>query len=224
MSTNLCTDWSTICDEEENCVIGRPREFDMNKALEQAMELFWRQGYEGTSLADLTRELGITRPSLYAAFGSKEALFLKSLDLYEARAGYREAALTAPTASAYARALLEGAADLHSDKKNPPGCLGVQGALACAPQSDAIRIELIRRRKIGESVILDRLKRAKAEGDLPADADPADLARYLSIVIYGITIQAAGGATRKELRNAAELALRSWPQASNAKGTQGGWV
>jgi AcrR family transcriptional regulator len=203
-------------------VMGRPREFDIDVALERAMELFWRQGYEGTSLADLTRELGLTRPSLYAAFESKAALFLKALDLYEARAGYRRAALTAPTAGAYARALLEGAADLHGDKKNPPGCLGVQGALACAPQSDAIREELIRRRKIGENIIRERLKRAKAEGDLPSDADPADLARYLSIVIYGITIQAAGGATRHELRSAAELALRSWPQAPNAKRRQDG--
>src|ERR1700742_1253871 len=152
------------------------------------MRLFWRQGYEGTSLADLTRELGLTRPSLYAAFGSKEALFLKALDLYEARAGYGEAALAAPTAEAYARALLEGAADLHGDRKNPPGCLGVQGALACAPQSDAVRLELIRRRKIGESIIRDRLKRAQAEGDLPREADPSDLARYLSVVIYGITV------------------------------------
>lgn len=188
---------------------GRPREFDLDKALECAMQLFWRQGYEGTSLNDLTRELGVTRPSLYAAFESKESLFLRALDLYEARAGYREAALTAPTASAYARALLEGAADLHGDKKNPPGCLGVQGALACAPESDAIRTELIRRRKIGEGIIRDRLKRAKAEGDLPPGADPADLARYLSIVIYGITVQAAGGATRKELRSVAELALQN---------------
>lgn len=188
---------------------GRPREFDLDKALERAMQLFWRQGYEGTSLNDLTRELGVTRPSLYAAFESKEALFLRALDLYEARAGYREAALTAPTASAYARALLEGAADLHGDKKNPPGCLGVQGALACAPESDAIRAELIRRRKIGEGIIRERLKRAKAEGDLPPGADPADLARYLSIVIYGITVQAAGGATRKELRSVAELALQN---------------
>src|ERR1700722_2467501 len=215
MSTKLCTNWSRICAEEKLEVIGRPREFDIDRALERAMELFWRQGYEGTSLSDLTRELGLTRPSLYAAFGSKEELFLKALDLYETRAGYRQAALTAPTAAAYARELLEGAANLHGDKKNPPGCLGVQGALACAPESDSIRKELIRRRKIGESIILERLKRAKAEGDLPPDADPADLARYLSIVIYGITIQAAGGATRKELRSAAELALRNWPLASN---------
>jgi AcrR family transcriptional regulator len=193
-------------------VRGRPREFDIDTALERAMKLFWRQGYEGTSMADLTRELALTRPSLYAAFGSKEALFLRALDLYEARAGYRQAAANAPTAAAYARALLEGAADLHGDNKNPPGCLGVQGALACAPQSDAIRKELIRRRKVGEGIIRDRLRRAKADGELPADADPANLARYLSIVIYGITVQAAGGSTRKELRSAAEVALRSWPK------------
>lgn len=191
---------------------GRPREFDIDQALQRAMLLFWRQGYEGTSLSDLTRELGLTRTSLYAAFGSKEALFLKALDLYEERAGYRAAALTARTARDYARALLEGAADLHGDQKNPAGCLGVQGALVCAPESNGIRNELIRRRKVGESIIRDRLKRAKAEGDLPADADAADLARYLSILIYGITVQAAGGATRKELRSAAELALRNWPR------------
>ena len=191
---------------------GRPREFDIDQALQRAMLLFWRQGYEGTSLSDLTRELGLTRTSLYAAFGSKEALFLKALDLYEERSGYRAAALTARTARDYARALLEGAADLHGDQKNPAGCLGVQGALVCAPESNGIRNELIRRRKVGESIIRDRLKRAKAEGDLPADADAADLARYLSILIYGITVQAAGGATRKELRSAAELALRNWPR------------
>ena len=201
--------------------MGRPREFDTEEAIARAMRLFWRRGYEGTSLTDLTEELGITRPSLYAAFGSKEALFLKALDLYEERAGYREAALAAPTARAYAQALLEGAADLHGDKNNPPGCLGVQGALACAPESDSIRKELIRRRSIGESIIRDRLKRAKVEGDLPADANPADLARYLSIVIYGITVQAAGGATRKELQSAAKLALKNWPQAASAKGGRG---
>src|ERR1700761_3172775 len=191
--------------------MGRPREFDIDRALERAMYLFWRQGYEGTSLSDLTRELALTRPSLYAAFGSKEQLFLKALDLYEARAGYRQAALSAPTALAYARALLQGAAELHGDKKNPPGCLGVQGALTCAPESRKIRDELARRRRFGESIIRHRLERAKAEGDLPAHADPADLARYLSVVIYGITVQAAGGATRTELRSVAELALRSWP-------------
>src|SRR5262245_17160693 len=96
------------------------------------MELFWRKGYEGTSLSDLTGALGITRPSLYAAFGNKEALFRTVLDRYEARAGaYRPRALAAPLAREVARQLLEGAAQLHGDRNNPAGCLGVQGALAC---------------------------------------------------------------------------------------------
>jgi AcrR family transcriptional regulator len=194
-------------------MVGRPREFDTGRALDLAMELFWRQGYEGTSLADLTHTLGITRPSLYAAFGSKAKLFRQVLDRYEARAGYREAALSAPTARVYAQQLLEGAADLHGDKRNPPGCLGVQSALACGARSNPIRQELIARRRSGEAAIRDRLKRAKIEGDLPADANPADLARFLSVVIYGITVQAAGGATHRQLRRVAELALRQWPEA-----------
>src|ERR1700726_2934058 len=103
MSTKLCKDSSSTAEEEQAYVIGRPREFDIDRALERAMELFWRQGYEGTSVADLTRELGLTRPSLYAAFKSKEALFLRALDLYEARAGYRQTAPPAPTGGASAR-------------------------------------------------------------------------------------------------------------------------
>jgi AcrR family transcriptional regulator len=182
------------------------------------MELFWRKGYEGTSLSDLTDTLGITRPSLYAAFGNKEALFRVVLDRYGARAGrYRLEALKAPTARAVARGLLYGAADLHGDKRNPAGCLGVQGALACGDEAEPIRQELILRRLAGEDAIRQRFKRAKAEGDLPSDSNPADLARYLSVVIYGMTVQAAGGASRKELRSVADLALRQWPHAGNSR-------
>jgi AcrR family transcriptional regulator len=198
--------------------VGRPREFDTEKALDLAMELFWRKGYEGTSLSDLTSTLGITRPSLYAAFGNKEALFRIVVDRYEARAGrYRSDALKAPTARAVAQGLLHGAADLHGDRSNPAGCLGVQGALACGDEAEPIRQELISRRLAGEDAIRRRLKRAKAEGDLPADSNPADLARYLSVVIYGMTVQAAGGASRKELRSVADLALRQWPHPGNGR-------
>jgi AcrR family transcriptional regulator len=192
--------------------IGRPREFDTEIALDLAMELFWRKGYEGTSLSDLTSTMGITRPSLYAAFGNKEALFRIVLDRYEARAGsYRSDALKAPTARAVAQKLLQGAAELHGDKSNPAGCLGVQGALACGDEAEPIRRELIARRLAGEDAIRRRLKRAKSEGDLPPDSDPADLARYLSAVIYGMTVLSAGGASRKDLQAVAGLALRQWP-------------
>ena len=120
--------------------IGRPREFDTEKALELATSLFWRKGYEGTSLSDLTETLGITRPSLYAAFGDKEAFFRLVLEPYEAKAGgYRITALKAPTAFEVAQQLLEGAAEVHGDKGNPVGCIGVHGALACGDEADMIR-------------------------------------------------------------------------------------
>jgi AcrR family transcriptional regulator len=177
------------------------------------LELFWRKGYEGTSLSDLTQALGITRPSLYAAFGNKEALFLRVLDRYEARAGaYRVKALAAPTAREYARLLLEGAAELHGDKTNPEGCLGVHGALACGDEADLIRKELITRRTAGTEAVRRRLKLAKRQGDLPADSDPESLAHYLSSVIYGMAVLSVGGATRRELLRVAEMALRAWPQ------------
>jgi AcrR family transcriptional regulator len=193
---------------------GRPREFDPELALERAMEVFWRQGYEGTSLTDLTEALGITRPSLYAAFGNKEALFRRVLERYEARAGsYRPKALIAPTAREVARQLLEGAAALHGDKANPSGCLGVQGALACGGEAGAIREELIAHRSAGEKAIRERMKRAKREGDLPPDADPAALARYLSAVLYGMAVLAAGGVSRKDLVQVADTAMQGWPSA-----------
>jgi AcrR family transcriptional regulator len=194
---------------------GRPREFDTELALERAMELFWRQGYEGTSLADLTAALGITRPSLYAAFGNKEALFRRVLERYEARAGaYRPRALEAPTAREVARQLLEGAAALHGDKSNPLGCLGVHGALACGRDADPIRQEMISHRSAGEQAIRKRLKRARQEGDLPPDADPAALARYLSTVLYGMAVLATGGVSHRELREVARTALMGWPSAA----------
>lgn len=193
--------------------IGRPREFDTEKALELATSLFWRKGYEGTSLSDLIETMGITRPSLYAAFGNKEALFRRVLARYEAKAGeYRTRALEASTAFEVARQLLEGAADLHGDKGNPVGCLGVHGALACSDEADPIRREMSSHRIAGEAAIRQRLKRAKAQGDLPADANPSDLARFLSVVIYGMAVQSVGGASRAELRRVAEIALGKWPK------------
>ena len=149
-------------------------------------------------------------------FRSKEALFRLVLERYEARAGvYRNKALNAPTAFEVARQLLEGAADLHGDSGNPVGCLGVHGALACGDEADMIRRELSSRRIAGEDAIRRRLKRAKALGDLPADASPSDLARYLSVVIYGMAVQSVGGASRAELCRVAEIALRQWPESSH---------
>jgi AcrR family transcriptional regulator len=194
--------------------VGRPREFDVDEAVERALGLFWRRGYEGTSMSDLTKALGITRASLYAAFGNKEGLFQRVMDRYEARAGaYRIAADRAPTSLEAVRLLLTGPVELHGDKQNPPGCLGVQGALACGAESEAVRNDLASRRHGGEVAIRRRLQRAAKEDDLPADEDPADLARYLSALIYGMAVLAAGGATRKELQGVADIAFRHWSRA-----------
>lgn len=191
---------------------GRPRTFDAETALENAMQVFWRKGYEGASLTDLTAAMGISPPSLYAAFGSKEALFRKAMDRYEASHGsYTSKALLAPTAREVAEQLLAGAVALHGAAQNPKGCLGVQGALACGEAGDAIREDQSARRIAAEDLIRKRLQRARAEGDLPKDANPADLARYLRAVICGMAVQSADGATRKDLQKTAELAMRAWP-------------
>jgi AcrR family transcriptional regulator len=191
---------------------GRPREFDVERALDRALGVFWRKGYEGASLADLTRAMGINRPSLYAAFGSKEELFRLALDRYAAGpAAYVGAALEEPTARGVAERLLNGTVELLGDRKHPRGCLIVQGALACGTTAEAARGELAARRAAGEAALRRRFERAREEGDLPADADPGDLTRYLLAVMWGMAVQAAGGADRDKLRRVMEMALRAWP-------------
>lgn len=192
--------------------VGRPRAFDMNKALDAALQVFWQKGYEGTSMPDLTEAMGINRPSLYAAFGNKEELFLKALDRYAAeKASFLKDALGQPTARKVAESLLMGAADALSDPCNPRGCLAVQGALSCGEEADVIRKELASRRAASETAIRDRLQCAKHEGDLPKDAHPGDLARFIATVTQGMAVQAASGATRKDLRQVAKTALKAWP-------------
>jgi AcrR family transcriptional regulator len=191
---------------------GRPREFDVDKALERALRVFWRKGYEGASLTDLTRAMGISRPSLYAAFASKEGLFRQALDRYAAGpACYVREALAEPTARSVAERLLDGTVALLGNRRNPRGCLMVQGALACGTAAESARGELVSRRRAHEAALRRRFERAQAEGDLPADSDPADLARYLLAVLWGMAVQAAGGAGPDELVRVRELALRAWP-------------
>jgi AcrR family transcriptional regulator len=192
--------------------VGRPRCFDADEALDAAMRVFWKKGYEGASLSDLTAAMKIERPSLYATFGNKETLFRKVLDRYSCRASkFAEDALSLPTARAVVERLLLGNAEVVADPHNPAGCLMVQAELSGGDESAAIRDELNARRHRMEMTLRKRLQRAKAEGDLPADADPADLASYVFTVSHGMAVRAKNGAARAELRRVAEMALRAWP-------------
>jgi AcrR family transcriptional regulator len=192
--------------------LGRPRAFDCQQALDRALHVFWEKGYEGASLTDLTRAMGINRPSLYAAFGNKEALFRKVLDRYLAgNACFVSKALEKPTAREVVEYFLRETADSLGDASRPRGCLVVHGALACGEGAASVRQELIARRTAGLAALRRRFERAKKEGDLPADARPADLARYLATITNGMSVQAVNGATRAELRRVVELVLRSWP-------------
>lgn len=191
---------------------GRPRAFDVDRALDRALTVFWRKGYEGASLPDLTRAMGINRPSLYAAFGNKEELFRKAMDRYaQGPASYAVCALEAPTARAVFERLLCGGIDMLTNPRHPRGCLAVHGALACGDAAESVRKELIARRATLIDALRDRFERAKSDGDLPPDTDPAVLARYAATVLHGLSIQATSGATREELQRVAEIALRAWP-------------
>jgi len=194
--------------------MGRPRAFDMDKALDQALQVFWHKGYEGASLADLTEAMGINPPSLYAAFGNKEGLFRKTLDRYMAeRLVHWTQALGEPTARAAVERLLRGAADFLTDSCNPGGCLMVQGALSCSEEAIPIKQELAKRRATGAVMLRERLERAQAEGDLPSDVNAADLARYIVVVLEGMTIQAASGTKRAALQRVVDTTMRSFPGA-----------
>jgi AcrR family transcriptional regulator len=193
---------------------GRPREFCVDHALAQALRVFWEKGYDGASLNDLTDAMGITRPSLYAAFGNKESLFRKALDLYEReKLDYIGKALEQPTARGVAETMLRGSVDNVMSSDEPHGCLGVITSVACGPDSQSVREDVVKRGEVGKKALIDRFTRAKEEGDLPAHIDPEGLMRVLVAMLQGISVQANQGATRSELEHLVETGLSLWPSA-----------
>jgi AcrR family transcriptional regulator len=190
---------------------GRPREFCVDHALAQALRVFWSKGYEGTSLNDLTEAMGITRPSLYAAFGNKESLFRKALDLYERdKLAYVGKSLAEPTARQVAESMLRGAVDTITGQSDPHGCLGVIASVSCGAEAASIREEVLARGKVARRALINRLERAKAEGDLPAHVDVDALTNLMYAVVQGMSVQAGAGATREELRRTADTVLKMW--------------
>ncbi|KQS71876.1 TetR family transcriptional regulator [Modestobacter sp. Leaf380] len=191
---------------------GRPRAFDADAALDAAVRVFWAQGYEGASLDDLTAAMGITRTSLYRAFGNKEQLFGRVLARYtETAAAYALRAVGRPTAREVAREFLDGAVQATTDPSSPAGCLGVQGALAVGSAGTAARGVLASWREAGAALLRDRFERSLQDGDLPAGTDPALLARHLMTVANGVAVQAATGVGESELRVVVDMTLSSWP-------------
>jgi AcrR family transcriptional regulator len=190
--------------------IGRPRQFDPERAIERALEVFWRKGYEAASLPDLTRAMGINRPSLYAAFGNKEELFRRVLDRYAtAEATFIATALEKPTASQVIEHIFRGQFDFLTSKHHPRGCLLMQGTPPCGDPSDPVRREIVARRNTSESAIRHRLQQAQSQGDFSRKVNTTYLAKFITAIAHGISIQAASGATRAQLQALAVMATRA---------------
>jgi AcrR family transcriptional regulator len=192
--------------------MGRHKQFDEGEALEAAMSVFWQKGYEGTSFQDLTQATGVARPGLYAAFGNKEAFFLKALNLYSARyMGFMTDALNEPTSRKVVEHILRGSVRVQTLNADHPGCLGINGALACSEEAESVRHELIHRRAVTQQALARRFEQAQQEGDLPASADSETLASFVMAVSQGMAVQAKAGASREMLDALVEHTLLTWP-------------
>ena len=191
---------------------GRPREFCLDEALAAALRVFWSKGYEGASMTELTEAMGITKPSLYAAFGNKEALFRKTLDLYEReKMAYVGQALAKPTARAVAEHMLRGSVENQTSNCEPRGCLGVISSVACGAEAESIRADVHERSKVAKAALIERMERAKVEGDLPDHVDVEALTGFLYALMQGMAVQAGAGASRAELDRLVDTSMLMWP-------------
>lgn len=192
--------------------MGRPREFDVDKALDTLLRVFWRKGYEGASYSDLTAATGLERPALYSAFGNKEALFRKVLARYYAQyLDFIPQALERPTAREAVEGVLYGAIDLYTQSPEHPGCLSLNGLLAGSDDAEPVRQALIEARAETETQLKERFERAKVAGDLPETADPTALAAFVQAVLHGLAVQAKAGISVETLRAVAVQALSALP-------------
>lgn len=200
--------------------IGRPRSFDADEALDAALRVFWSRGYEGASLPELTKAMGINRPSLYAAFGNKEELFKRAVERYVTGfGGALEEAIAQPTARGVAEKLLTaGIAQVcGKDGTAPRGCMLVQSALVGGQENSKVCEEVARCRRVGEDRLKERFERAAADGDLPPGMAACELSRYLTAVSYGMAVHAAGGATCTELHGVMQIALRVFDRPESVR-------
>lgn len=192
---------------------GRPRQFDTEQALSQAMKLFWQQGYQGTSLDDLSKTMGVTKPSLYAAFGDKEQLFLKAFDRYSQLYGGRVREAVAVQTNVYdaVKAYLNTIADILSDINNPAGCLWVNSTLEGHHFGETIKRKIIGHKAQSEAVLYDRLRQAQIEGQIPIEEDIQALARFFSSIGNAMAVIARVHPDPVKIRQMVEIAMRAMP-------------
>ncbi|WP_181708423.1 TetR/AcrR family transcriptional regulator [Chthonobacter rhizosphaerae] len=195
---------------------GRPRGFDRDDALLKAMDLFWRHGYEGVSIADLAAGMGINSPSLYAAFGSKETLFFEAVQRFGETAGDRMlAALSdAPSARAGIAAMLRSMAECVTTSGKPTGCMITLAATNCSPANGRVEAKLCENRRRTVDALRVRLVRAVEEGELPATTDVPSLATYFATVLNGLSLQARDGATRSDLMASVDHAMAAFDRTA----------
>ena len=192
---------------------GRPRSFNREDALRRAMEVFWALGYEGATLTDLQKAMGgLTAPSLYAAFGSKEELFREAVELYSKTLGLpmMKALDEGSTARGSIEALLEAAVESFCKPGAPRGCLLVLGAINSMPANKSVQDYLRGLRARRQKLIQQRLRRGVAEGELPPGLDVRAVASFYTTVVDGLAIQARDGASRKALKFAVRCAMAAW--------------
>ncbi|MEM6161639.1 TetR/AcrR family transcriptional regulator [Erwinia sp. P6884] len=195
---------------------GRPRNFDRTEALTAAMLLFWEKGYTATSMADLYRVMGISSPSLYAAFGSKEDLYLAAIEHYAQQIAPHiwQPLEAAPTAREAVEAWLIRSAETLTRDGFPPGCMVTLSGVA-SEGNDRLGEVVIRSRYQGLQLLTARLKRGVATGELPPETDVATLARLYVSLQQGMSLQARDGAGSKVLKQVARLAMHLWPETAS---------
>lgn len=200
---------------------GRPRSFDRNAALERAMLLFWHRGYEATSISDLTAAMGITPPSLYAAFGDKERLFLEAVGQYRMGPGNAKRILSeAGSAREAVERILVGSSSEMTCPDHPPGCMVVLSALNVSDASAHVQAALAEVRRETEAFMRTTIASGVEAGELPADTDVDALAKFFMTIVQGMTIQAKDGATTEALLSVARMAMRAWPSRAKQSRTR----